>query len=74
MPEIKFKLSENGEEKTAFISNILSFLSDIDAQPGTLEESGMESIIKNRISISVNNEKFWTPVSMREFCQRVAKC
>lgn len=74
MTEIKFKLSENGEEKTAFISNILSFLSDIDAQPGTLKESGMESCIQNRISISVNGEQYWTPVSLREFCQRVAKC
>ena len=74
MTEIKFSFVKGGEEKTAYISDVVGFLSDIDAQPGTLEESGKESIIKNRISISVNGEKFWTPVSLREFCQRVAQC
>ena len=73
MTEIKFSFSKNGEEKIAYISNIVSFLSDIDAQPGTLEESGMESIIKNKISITVNEEKFWTPLSIKEFCKIVAK-
>ena len=41
----------NGEKEILIVKDIVSFLSAIDAQNGTLANSGMEHLMKNKIEI-----------------------
>lgn len=59
----KLKVSINGKEEPFFLKDIVKFLSEIDAQFGKIEESGMENIIKDKIQIEENNNFWWSPLS-----------
>lgn len=52
----------NGEKEILIVKDIVSFLSAIDAQNGTLANSGMEHLMKNKIEIEEENgECWWSP-------------
>lgn len=64
----------NGTPKEIFTNNIVRFLSEIDAQPGTVEESGMEHLLKAKIEIEEENgEKWWSPLSPSEVYRAMAR-
>ncbi|MBR0519196.1 hypothetical protein IJJ97_05335 [bacterium] len=57
----------NGEKEILIVKDIVSFLSAIDAQNGTLANSGMEHLMKNKIEIEEDNGEFWwSPLSPNE--------
>lgn len=58
----KLKVSINGKTEPFFLKDIVKFLSEIDAQFGKIEESGMENIIKDKIQIEENNNFWWSPL------------
>lgn len=58
----KLKVSINGKIESFFLKDIVKFLSEIDAQFGKIEESGMENIIKDKIQIEENNNFWWSPL------------
>ena len=64
----------NGTPHEIFTNNIVKFLSEIDAQPGTVEESGMEHILKAKIEIEEENgTKWWSPLTPSEVYQAMAR-
>lgn len=64
----------NGTPHEVFCTNIVKFLSEIDAQPGTVEESGMEHILKAKIEIEEENgTKWWSPLTPTEVYQAMAR-
>lgn len=64
----------NGHKFSAFVSNIIHFLSKIDAQLGTVEESGLANCIKNRITIKENGNEWWSPLQPQEVYKAIASC
>ena len=62
----------NGTPKKIFCKDIVSFLSEIDAQPGTVEESGMEHLLKAKIEIEENGNKWWSPQPPSEVYRAMA--
>ena len=64
----------NGTPHKVFTNNIVKFLSEIDAQHGTVEESGMEHLLKAKIEIEEENgEKWWSPLSPSEVYEAMAR-
>jgi hypothetical protein len=65
----------NGTPHKVFTNNIVKFLSEIDAQPGTVEESGMEHLLKAKIEIEEeeSGEKWWSPLSPSEVYEAIAR-
>lgn len=73
MSKVKITVN-NGTPKEIFTNNIVRFLSEIDAQPGTVEESGMEHLLKAKIEIEEENgEKWWSPLSPSEVYRAMAR-
>lgn len=73
MSKVKVTVN-NGTPKEIFTNNIVKFLSEIDAQPGTVEESGMEHLLKAKIEIEEENgEKWWSPLSPSEVYRAMAR-
>lgn len=73
MSKIKITIN-NGTTKEIFTKDIVKFLSEIDAQPGTVEESGMEHILKAKIEIEEENgRKWWSPKPPSEVYQAMAR-
>ena len=73
MSKVKITVN-NGTPKEIFTNNIVRFLSEIDAQPGTVEESGMEHILKAKIEIEEENgTKWWSPLTPTEVYQAMAR-
>lgn len=73
MSKVKVTVN-NGTPKEIFTNNIVRFLSEIDAQPGTVEESGMEHLLKAKIEIEEENgEKWWSPLSPSEVYRAMAR-
>lgn len=73
MSKVKVTVN-NGTPKEIFTNNIVEFLSEIDAQPGTVEESGMEHLLKAKIEIEEENgEKWWSPLSPSEVYRAMAR-
>ena len=73
MSKVKI-IVNNGTPKEIFTNNIVKFLSEIDAQPGTVEESGMEHLLKAKIEIEEENgEKWWSPLTPTEVYQAMAR-
>lgn len=55
----RLTITINGEKDRFFCKDIVSFLSAIDAQYGTLADSGMEHLIKDKIEIEEENGRCW---------------
>ncbi len=73
MSKVKVTVN-NGTPKEIFTNNIVKFLSEIDAQPGTVEESEMEHLLKAKIEIEEENgEKWWSPLSPSEVYRAMAR-
>ena len=73
MSKVKVTVN-NGTPKEIFTNNIVKFLSEIDAQPGTVEASGMEHLLKAKIEIEEENgEKWWSPLSPSEVYRAMAR-
>lgn len=73
MSKIKVTIN-NGQPKEIFCRDIVKFLSEIDAQHGTVEESGMEHILKAKIEIEEENgTKWWSPLTPTEVYQAMAR-
>ena len=74
MSKVKVTVN-NGQPKEFFCRDIVKFLSEIDAQPGTVEESGMEHLLKAKIEIEEeeNGEKWWSPLSPSEVYEAMAR-
>ena len=64
----------NGTPHKVFTNNIVKFLSEIDAQHGTVEESGMEHLLKAKIEIEEENgTKWWSPLSPIKVYEAMAR-
>lgn len=73
MSKVKVTVN-NGTPKEFFCRDIVSFLSEIDAQHGTVAESGMEHILKAKIEIEEENgRKWWSPLTPREVYQAMER-
>jgi hypothetical protein len=73
MSKVKVTVNNN-QPKEFFCRDIVRFLSEIDAQPGTVEESGMEHILKAKIEIEEENgTKWWSPLTPTEVYQAMAR-
>lgn len=73
MSKVKVTVN-NRQPKEFFCRDIVKFLSEIDAQPGTVEDSGMEHILKAKIEIEEENgEKWWSPLTPTEVYQAMAR-
>ena len=49
----------NGEKEILIVKDIVSFLSAIDTQNGTLADSGMEHLMKDKTEIEEDNGECW---------------
>lgn len=64
----------NGTPHEVFTDNIVKFLSEIDAQHGTVEDSGMAHLLKAKIEIEEENgTKWWSPLTPTEVYQAMAR-
>lgn len=73
MSKVKVTVN-NGTTKEIFTKDIVKFLSEIDAQHGTVEESGMAHLLKAKIEIEEENgKKWWSPLSPSEVYQAMAR-
>lgn len=64
----------NGTPRKVFINDIVKFLSEIDAQHGTVEESGMAHLLKAKIEIEEENgRKWWSPLTPGEVYKAMAR-
>lgn len=64
----------NGTPHKVFTNNIVKFLSEIDAQPGNVEDSGMEHLLKAKIEIEEENgRKWWSPLTPTKVYQAMAR-
>lgn len=71
----KIDVDINGHKFEATVSDIIHFLSEIDAQPGTVEESGLANCIKNKITITEKNGmQWWSPSQPKEVYKAIASC
>lgn len=65
----------NGQKFSAKIRDIIGFLQDIDAQEGTVEESGYAHCIKDKINITERNGmKWWSPLQPKNVYETIASC
>lgn len=73
MSKVKVTVN-NGTSKEIFCRDIVNFLSEIDAQPGTVADSGMEHLLKAKIEIEEENgTKWWSPLTPTEVYQAMAR-
>lgn len=73
MSKVKITVN-NGTPKEIFCRDIVKFLSEIDAQHGTVEDSGMEHLLKAKIEIEEESgEKWWSPLSPSEVYRAMAR-
>ena len=49
----------NGQKSYFITMDLCAFLYEIDAQPGKLEDSGMEHLMKDKIEIEEDEGEFW---------------
>ena len=65
----------NGHKFSAKIRDIIGFLEDIDAQEGTVEESGYAHCVKDKINITERNGmKWWSPLSADMVRESIEVC
>ena len=65
----------NEHKFTATVSNMVKFLSEIDAQEGKLEDSSLAPYIKNKIFIEEENGmQWWSPSQPKEVYKAIASC
>ena len=73
MSKVKVTVN-NGQPKEFFCRDIVKFLSEVDAQPGTVEDSGMEHLLKAKIEIEEENgRKWWSPLTLTKVYQAMAR-
>jgi hypothetical protein len=73
MPKIDINI--NGHQFSATVRDIVSFLEDIDAQEGTVEESGYTHCVKDKINITERNGmKWWSPLSADMVRESIEVC
>lgn len=71
----KIDVDINGHKFSATVKDIVFFLEQIDAQEGTLEESGYAHCIKNNITITEKNGmKWWSPMQPKRVYEAIASC